>query len=126
MRNLLIVTMFALLLCPIELSAHRKMTPTAETFSAFWIKFKSAVARSDKAKVADMTKLPFLLAGEELNREGFINKFDSLFDNKVKKCFAKGKAVKDGEFYSVVCGETIYLFGKVGNEYKFTEIGVND
>jgi hypothetical protein len=41
-------------------------------FSAFWIKFKAAVARSDKSAVADMTKLPFLLDSRDQDRAGFI------------------------------------------------------
>ncbi len=100
--------------------------PANTTFALFWPKFKAAVARDDREAVASMTKLPFLLDGKELNREGFIKSYNQLFDRKVKRCFATAKTVRDGDGYSLFCGETIFLFGKVKGEYRFLEIGVND
>ena len=95
-------------------------------FNAFWIKFKAAVARSDKAGVADMTKLPFWLDGKDRDRAAFIKRYTSLFAPRVRRCFARAKPTKDGDVYESFCGEQIFLFAKVEGVYKFTEIGVND
>ena len=92
----------------------------------FWTKFKAAVAKNDKEAVASMTRLPFLLESRELARPGFIQKFDAIFNVRVKRCFAKAALVKEGDGFEVFCGQQIFLFAKVGGVYKFTEIGVND
>ena len=95
-------------------------------FNAFWIKFKAAVARSDKGGVADLTKLPFMMDGKNLDRAGFIKRYGSLFTPRVRRCFARAKLTKDQDAYEIFCGQQIFLFGKVDGVYKFTEIGVND
>ena len=130
MKTPLVASMFLLLLLvsPAGLPAQKASVSGQknETFAAFWLRFKTAVAADDRAAVASMTKLPFLLEGKELNRDGFIKRYNQLFDRKVKRCFARGKTIKDGDGFSLFCGETIFLFGKVGGEYRFLEIGVND
>jgi len=95
-------------------------------FNAFWVKFKAAVARNDKAAVADMTKLPFMLEGKDIDRAGFIKQYSSLFTPKMRRCFARAKPSRDQEAMEIFCGDQIFLFTKVDGVYKFTEIGVND
>ncbi len=95
-------------------------------FNAFWIKFKAAVARNDKGSVADLTRLPFMLDGKDLDRAGFTKQYGSLFTTRVRRCFARAKLTKDQNNYEIFCGQQIFLFGKVDGVYKFTEIGVND
>ena len=84
------------------------------------------MARSDKATVADMTKLPFLLSSEEVDRAGFIKRYNSLFTASVRRCFARARPSRDQDSMEIFCGQQIFLFAKVGGVYKFTEIGVND
>jgi len=95
-------------------------------FNAFWIKFKAAVTHSDKGGVADLTKLPFMMDGKNLDRADFIKRYGSLFTPRVRRCFARAKPTRDQEAYEIFCGQEIFLFGKVDGVYKFTEIGVND
>jgi hypothetical protein len=95
-------------------------------FTAFWIKFKAAVARSDKAAVADMTKLPFLLDSKDADRAGFIKQYSSLFTPSVRRCFVRAKPSQDQDAMEIFCDDEIFLFAKVGGVYRFTEIGVND
>lgn len=95
-------------------------------FDAFWLQFKAALSKHDKAAVASMTKLPFLFDSKQLNKEGFIGKYNVLFPASVEACIKKEKPIFDHDSYSVFCGETIYMFAKVKGKYMFTEIGVND
>ncbi|MDX6610975.1 MAG: hypothetical protein QOD75_161 [Blastocatellia bacterium] len=95
-------------------------------FNAFWLKFKAAVARNDKAKVADMTKLPFMIGGEDHDRAAFLKEYPSLFDRRTRRCFAREQPSTEGDYYEIFCDETIFLFGKVDGVWKFVEIGVND
>ena len=106
--------------------AQRQSPKIDPAFNAFWTKFKAAVARNDKAAVADMTKLPFLLGSKEQDRAGFLKQYSSLFTPRVRRCFARARPAKDQDAYEIFCGEQIFLFGKVDGAYKFTEIGVND
>jgi hypothetical protein len=95
-------------------------------FNAFWIKFKAAVARNDKPAVADMTNLPFMIDGKDLDRAGFIKQYSSLFTLKMRRCFARARPSRDQDSMEIFCGEQIFLFAKVDGVYRFTEIGVND
>jgi hypothetical protein len=109
-----------------QIWAQRQSAKIDPAFNAFWIKFKAAVARSDKVGVADLTKLPFMLDSKDLDRAGFIKQYSSLFTPRVRRCFARAKPTMDQDAYEIFCGQQIFLFGKVDGAYKFTEIGVND
>ena len=107
-------------------TSQTQSAKTDPVFTAFWIKFKAAVARNDKNAVADMTKLPFMIGSTDLDRAGFIKQYSSLFTPRVRRCFARAKPMKDQEVYEIFCGQQIFLFGKVDGVYRFAEIGVND
>jgi hypothetical protein len=106
--------------------AQNSNTRNGQAFTRFWAEFKTAVAKGDKQAVASMTKLPFMLSNKSLKEADFIRKYDSIFDKKVRACFAKAKPVKDDEIFEVFCGEEIFIFGKIGGKYKFIEISAND
>jgi hypothetical protein len=120
------VVMMLLLAALPQVWAQGRRARIDPAFNAFWIKFKAAVARSDKNAVADLTKLPFMLDGQDLDRAGFIKQYSSLFTPRVRRCFARAKPTRDQDDYEIFCGQQIFLFGKVDGVYKFTEIGVND
>jgi hypothetical protein len=103
-----------------------RTTKVDPEFTTFWIKFKAAVARNDKAAVADMTRIPFVLGGRKVDRTGFIKQYSSLFTLKMRRCFARARPSKDQDSMEIFCGQQIFLFAKVGGVFKFTEIGVND
>jgi hypothetical protein len=109
-----------------QVLSHGQTAKVDPEFNTFWIKFKAAVARNDKAAVADMTKLPFMLDSKDLDRDGFIKQYSSLFTAKMRRCFARAKPSRDQESMEIFCGQQIFLFAKVDGVYKFTEIGVND
>lgn len=84
---------------------------------SFWTKFKTAVAKNEKAAVSSLSK-------EKLSDADY----KSLFGTPARRnCFAKAKAVKDEQGnYSVFCGEQGYLFQKVEGQFKFIEAFAND
>ncbi len=110
----------------LQVSSQRPTTKTDRAFTVFWARFKAAVARTDKAAVADMTKLPFRLNNKELDRAGFIKQYKSLFTPKMRRCFAHARPSSDQDAMEIFCGHQIFLFAKVDGVYKLTEIGVND
>lgn len=98
---------------------------TPAKFSAFWVKFKTAVANDDAATVADLTKLPFSVDNKALDRAAYIKQYRKLFGN-IKSCIVKGKPIKDQTDYTLFCGEQGIMFAEVDGEYKFTEFFAND
>ena len=110
----------------LQVSSQGRTTKVDPEFTTFWVKFKAAVARNDKAAVADMTKIPFMLDSKELDRGGFIKQYNSLFTPKMRRCFARARPSRDQDSMEIFCGQQIFLFAKVGGVYRFTEIGVND
>jgi hypothetical protein len=101
----------------------------ARSFAAFWVQFKTAVAKDDKEAIAEMTRLPFVYGtSKPLSKADFIKECGKLFDQKTRKCFSKAKPIKEDnrDSYSVFCGEEIFVFAKVNGEYRFTDLGMND
>jgi hypothetical protein len=78
-------------------------------FSAFWNKFKSAVASGDKAAMADMTKFPLSMPyGVKAveNKKSFLRRYDEIFKGEANaaQCFAKAKPQKESaQRYEVYC-----------------------
>lgn len=125
MRTRLLM-IFLLLLIPCWSEAEERK---ADSFAVFWRGFKSAVAADDKEAVVAATDLRFFHQNKHLSAKAdFLRQYGSIFDKKVKKCFARAKPVKedDRDTYYVFCGEEIYSFEKLNGEYKFTSIGPND
>lgn len=99
--------------------------PAKSSFTTFWSQFRSAVAKQDAAAVADLTSFPFDLYGKTLDRAAFVKQYRKTFGG-LKTCIAKAKPVRDGETYSIFCGEQGLLFQKSGDAYKFTGFFAND
>jgi hypothetical protein len=78
-------------------------------FSAFWKKFKSAVAGGDKVAVAEMTKFPLSMPYEVKavkNREEFLRRYSEIFKGEANaaQCFAKAEQQKESaQRYVVYC-----------------------
>jgi hypothetical protein len=125
--KLLLATTLTLLLV-IDPASSAEIKPEARSFGAFWIQFKAAVAKGDKAAIADMTKFPFVYLTNQLSKTDFINQCGAIFGKKTQRCFSNAKPTKEDnrESYSVFCGEFIFVFEKVNGEYRFTDIGEND
>lgn len=120
------ILMLLLLGAALQASSQSRTTKIDPEFNTFWIKFKAAVARHDKAAVADMTKLPFMLDNKDVDRAGFIKQYSLLFTPKMRRCFARARPSRDQDNMEIFCGQQIFLFAKVDGVYRFTEIGVND
>ena len=82
----------------------------AETdFSAFLKKFKSAVASSDKAAVAEMTKFPLSMpygVKAVKNKEDFSRRYSEIFKGEANaaQCFAKAEPQKEStQRYELYC-----------------------
>lgn len=106
--------------------AQKRGVTSDASFNAFWVKFKDAIAKNDKNRVADMTKLPFMMNSVDHDRAGFIKEYPKLFTPRMRRCIPRAKVIKEGDFYEIFCGDQIFLFGKVDGVWKFVEIGVND
>lgn len=77
-------------------------------FSAFWKKFKSAVAAGDKAAVAGMTKFPLsmpYLQKTVKNKADFLRRYDEVFNGEANaaQCFARREPKKESGDYQIFC-----------------------
>ena len=78
-------------------------------FSAFWNKFKAAVASGDKVAVAEMTKFPLSMpysVKAVKNKEDFQRRYNEIFKGEANapRCFASGKPRKEsGRRYEIYC-----------------------
>jgi hypothetical protein len=118
----------ATFLIAINPAVSAEIKPEAQSFAAFWVQFKAAVAKEDKAAIVEMTKFPFDDGAKQLSKEEFIKKCGAIFGKKVQSCFAKAKPVKEknSDAYDVFCGESMFGFEKVNGVFRFSFIGVND
>jgi hypothetical protein len=78
-------------------------------FSAFWKKFKAAVAGGDKVAVAEMTKFPLSMpysVKAVKNKEDFLRRYNEIFKGEANaaQCFATGKPRKESDRrYEIYC-----------------------
>jgi len=78
-------------------------------FSAFWKKFKVAVAAGDKAAAAEMTKFPLSMSyGVKAvkNKEDFIRRYNEIFKGEANaaQCFGKAEPKKESDReYDIYC-----------------------
>ena len=78
-------------------------------FSAFWKKFKSAVAAGDKGAVAEMTKFPLsmpYLQKKVRDKADLLRRYDEIFNGEANatQCFAKAKPTKESaRRYQIYC-----------------------
>lgn len=103
--------------------------PAAESFAAFWTRFKTALARNDRSAIASMTKhckcgqMPFE------NDEQFLDEwYEPVRRNR--RCLARAKPVahtsEGKQSYSVICrddGDEL-VFERIGNEWKFVNVNL--
>jgi hypothetical protein len=106
--------------------AQTRRPKTDPAFTAFWVKFKDAVAENDRQRVADMTKLPFMIESIDRDRAAFLKEYPKLFTQRMRRCIARAKPLMEQDYYEIFCGEQIFLFAKVDGVWKFVEIGAND
>ena len=119
--------LFAAMLLIFSSTLAPAQTSDEASFNSFWTTFKAAIAKNDKAAVADQTKLPFLYDSKPRDREGFLKIYPQLFTLKIRRCIARAKPMKEQENYDVFCGQLIFYFGKdTDGKYKLLEFGVND
>ena len=93
----------------ILLISSNAFAQTETDFSAFWQKFKSAVAAGDKAGVAGMTKFPLsmpYLQKKVKDKADFLRRYDDVFNGEANaaQCFAKARPKKDStKGYEIYC-----------------------
>ncbi|WBL75727.1 hypothetical protein I3J27_22105 [Bradyrhizobium xenonodulans] len=101
-------------------------------FDGFIEKFRTALKTNDSAAVAGMTRLPFMNDSAIRDAAQFRAKtYGTFFTAKNRACIQRGKAFYDrdqenNDYYSVFCGQHIFVFTKTPAGFLFTDIGVND
>jgi hypothetical protein len=104
-------------------------------FSAFWNKFKTVVANSDKAAVAGMTQFPFSNYSSHIKtRAEFLRRYNEIFNGEANaaQCFRSAKPQKESaRRYGVYCAfkgtpddkenaPIRFIFELTGAGWKFT------
>jgi hypothetical protein len=129
MRKLRTLMSILLMLSAVASPVYGEEAQTKQSFASFWAQFRAAVANNDKEAVAAMTRFPVDISAN-VTRDAFLKKYREFFDQRVRRCFAKEKPVRDDESrrgaYNLFCGEDIFTFERVDGEYKLTGIGIND
>ena len=101
-------------------------------FEGFIAKFRAAVKANDSTAVAGMTQLPFMKDTAIGDAAQFRDKiYKDSFTAKTRACLQRSKAVfdRDGynnDYYSIFCGEDIFVFTRTPAGFLFTDISVND
>jgi len=101
-------------------------------FEGFIAKFRAAVKANDSTVVAGLTQLPFMKDTAIGDAAQFRDKiYKDSFTAKTRACLQRSKAIfdRDGyknDYYSIFCGEDIFVFTRTPAGFLFTDISVND
>ena len=122
-------------LAPALAQAPKKLVASPalqKEFDDFIAKFRAALSANDSAAVAGMTRLPFMNDSEIRDAAQFRAKtYPTSFTAKNRACIQRGKAAYDrddekNDYYSVTCGDDMFIFTKTPAGFLFTDIGAND
>jgi hypothetical protein len=120
-------------LAPAYAQAPKKAPPELQKeFDVFIAKFRAALKANDSAAVAGMTKLPLETVDSARDAAQFRAKtYKQHFTAKTRACLQRSKAVYDrppdnSEYYAIFCDESIFMFAKTPDGFRFTDIGTND
>ena len=120
-------------LAPAVAQAPKKASPALQKeFDGFMEQFRAALKANDSAAIAGMTRLPFMNDSAIRDAAQFRTKtYATFFTAKNRACIQNGKAVYDrdqekNDYYSVFCGQHMFVFTKTKAGFLFTDIGAND
>jgi len=120
-------------LAPAVAQAPKKASPALQKeFDGFMEQFRAALKANDSAAVAGMTQLPFMNDSAIRDAAQFrVKTYATFFTAKNRACIQNGKAVYDrdqkkNDYYSVFCGQHMFVFTKAKAGFLFTDIGAND
>ena len=94
-------------------------------FNAFHSEFRAAIGRNDGARVADLTRLPFLFEGRPRDRAGFLRIYPQLFNPAVRRCLATAQALPEGGDRVVFCAPYAFYFDRQGGGWKLREFNAD-
>jgi hypothetical protein len=103
------------------LAACASDNPPPQDFTSFWRQFTSAVAANDESGVRSLTSFPFLYESEERDSTGFDAIWSGLFDAGARECLSHAQPAAEGDAYQVQCGAIVYVFGRDGDAWRFTD-----
>jgi hypothetical protein len=112
--------------------AQRTKAPAdiQKDYDQFIARFRNALKANDVAAVAAMTKLSFYR--DDKQGADYVRKnYRDIFTAKVSGCIARNKGVYDRapdgtHYFTVFCGEELFLFNKTPDGFRFAEVGVDD
>ena len=117
----IVVTLFSVLLAVGAAIA----APAHSAFPAFWSDFRAVIAKRDSQALTLLIKRPPVAEIRPVTPDDYVKDMARTL-LKFRTCLAKAKPQKDGENYSVFCGEQGMYFERVGDEFKFVEFFAND
>jgi hypothetical protein len=100
-------------------------------YNVFIASFRAALKANDRAAVTAMTRFPF--PWNEMRDAVYFEKnvYAKIFTPKVRNCLARAKGFynrdpEGAETFTHFCGESLYLFARTPDGFRFAEEGVND
>lgn len=94
----------------------------ADDVDAFLVRFRSALVARDAAAIADLTQLPFLYQGRQLDRAAFIRAVPKLFDARLSRCLAQARPLTEGQDRLLHCApHTFYLRTGADRRWRLAE-----
>ena len=102
-----------------------------DNFDSFWVSFKDAAAKQDRAKIMRLTALPFLQNGEAITRDEFsLHWLEQVFGIEKTKGVPVifdvpnylGLDVKYDSIYYINFGDKEVYFGKMDSIYKLISV----
>jgi hypothetical protein len=132
--RLIILLLSAIVVGMSATSAHARSSAPPQIqkdYDLFIARFRAALKANDGAAVTAMTKFPFYW--NEMRDAAYFQKnlYSKIFTSKVRNCLARGKGAyarnPQGEHdFTLFCGESLFLFTRTPDGFRFAEEGVND
>jgi hypothetical protein len=100
-------------------------------YDVFIAGFRAALKANDRAAVTAMTRFPFYW--NEMKDAVYFEKnlYGKVFTPKVRNCLARARGYytrdpQGTDTFTHICGESLFLFSRTPEGFRFIEEGVND
>ncbi|MEW6679083.1 MAG: hypothetical protein AB1421_14295 [Pseudomonadota bacterium] len=97
----------------------------APDFSAYLADFRQALARNDSARIASLTRLPFLFEGHQQDRQGFIRIYPQLFDAPTRRCLARTRPMEEDGARVIFCQPYAFYFRLEQGAWRLVEFAAD-
>ena len=109
----------------LAMGCHAPASHAGPDFSRFLADFRHALAENDGARVAALTRLPFLYEGRGRDHAAFLAIYPELFKAPVRRCLARAQPIAEDGARVIFCPPYAFYFRPEQGSWRLVGLGAD-